>query len=223
MQIFFHQIYYKLCGFIIIVHYFSFSADNEHDEAEKIEINNKVEKNEAQVSEFVERISKWHDMLRPVLATSQKRSNFDIHELGSDIMNKFSENATDDPATQSASNKNEITFTDVMDGRDETCTARYFLSLLLLTNNKNVHLQVAHPEQNGEVICSPDDIKIQFRNGTRHWDEVNRIDEHLEEARAQPEYEPSTVANENNDNLVQAGKSKSTKSKKVTQKRKWSA
>lgn len=200
-------------------------SDNEQAETENAMDNSRVEKNEAQVSEFVERISKWHSMLRPVLALSQKRSDFDIHELGTDIMNKFSETSTDDSATQSASenNKNEITFTDVMDGRDETYTARYFLSLLLLTNNKNVHLNVAHPEQNGDVICSPDDINIQFRNGTRHWDEVNRIDEHLVEARAQPERSPSLEHSEHSTNVVQEGKTKSPKSKKAAQKRKWSA
>lgn len=206
----------------IITLKYLYLPENEQDEAQDALDKTRVEKNEVQVSEFVERISKWHSMLRPVLAMSQKRSDFDIHELGTDIMNKFSESPADEPAPQSAGDKNEITFTDVMDGRDETYTARYFLSLLLLTNNKNVHLNVAHPEQNGDVICSPDDIKIRFRNGTRHWDEVNRIDEHLVEARAQPECGPSASHNENNENVVQMGKTKSTKTKKVAQKRKWS-
>lgn len=132
-------------------------------------------------------------MLRPILATSEKRSNFDIHELGTDIMNKFTENSTDEPAATQIKN-NEITFTDVMDGRDETYTARYFLSVLLLTNNKNVYLTKAHPEKNGHVICSPDDIRIRFRNQTRHSDELERIDEQLEAARTRvDEHSPSSV------------------------------
>lgn len=169
------------------------------------------------MSEFVERISKWHQMLRPVLVTSEKRSNFDIHALGTDIMNKFDANTAEEPTTTEMK-ISEITFSDVMDGRDETCTARYFLSLLLLANNKNIYLNKAHPEQNGHVICSPDDIKIQFRNQTRHWDEVKRIDEHLEEARTRvDEHSPSAVSNQR-DNTEQR-EIVSRKSTKVAQKR----
>lgn len=176
------------------------------------------------MSEFVERISKWHQMLRPVLATSEKRSNFDIHALGTDIMNKFTINTSENSSTTQMENK-EITFTDVMDGRDKTYTARYFLSLLLLTNNKNIYLNRAHPEQNGHVVCSPDDIKIRFRNQTRHWDEVKRIDEHLEEARARvDEHIPSAVPNESDISEQRQNLSgKNIKGKNKAQKRKWNA
>lgn len=155
---------------------------------------------------MVGRVSKWHEMLRPVLANCEKRNNFDIHALGSDIMNLFpEENSTNQSST-------EISFTDVMKDRDQTYTARYFLSLLLLTNNKNVDLKVRHPEQNGEGVCSKDDIRIKLRSRNRHLDEVNKMDKHLEESTIRVD-EPGLNFAECTQ-AVRGGK-------KATQKRKW--
>lgn len=119
--------------------------------------------------EMVKRVSKWHSTLRPILADSEKRNNFNIHELGSDIIDLF-------PADQPSK---EITFSNVMENRDESYTARYFLSLLLLTNTKNVHISVTNPELNGKVVCKNEDLKITLLSRARHLDEVNNINEHL--------------------------------------------
>lgn len=127
---------------------------------------------------MVERVSKWHQMLRPVLANCEKRNNFDIHALGTDIIDIF-------PSEKDEINPTEISFSDIMKGRDQTYTARYFLSLLLLTNTKNVHLKVMHPEQNGTVLCSKDDIRIKLQSRTRHLDEVNKIDQRLNDPKSQ--------------------------------------
>lgn len=123
--------------------------------------------------DMVQRVGKWHEMLRPILAHSQQRNAFDIHALGTDIINLF----PGDSDRQS----DEISFTDVMKGRDQTYTARYFLSLLLLTNTKNVRIRVKHPEQNGRVVCSKNDLTIKLLSRTRHADEVNKINEHFDE------------------------------------------
>lgn len=123
---------------------------------------------------MVERVNKWHQMLRPVLANCEKRNNFDIHALGSDIIDMFSSEEEAAPT--------EISFIDLMKGRDQTYTARYFLSLLLLTNTKNVQLKVMHPEKNGTEVCSKDDIRIKLKSRTRHLDEVNKIDQHLNDS-----------------------------------------
>lgn len=122
--------------------------------------------------DMVERVSKWHENLRPVLQHSEARNNFNIHALGTDIINLFPDEKPD----------HEISFTNVMENRDQTYTARYFLSLLLLTNTKNVKINVKHPEQNGKVLCSKDDLKIKLLSRTRHMDEVNKINEHLEDS-----------------------------------------
>lgn len=124
--------------------------------------------------EMIERVSKWHTMLKPVLQVSEQRNNFDIHALGTDIIDLFPE---DNP-------EHEITFSNVLENRDPSYRARYFLSLLLLTNTKNTRLTVDHPELNGKRVCPTDELKLKLTSRTRHYDEVNRIDEHLEENRA---------------------------------------
>lgn len=178
------------------------------------------ETQQAGFSDMVERVSKWHQMLRPVLANCEKRNNFDIHALGSDIIDLFPQNE------EQKTEPTEISFTDVMKGRDQTYTARYFLSLLLLTNNKNVHLKAMHPEQNGKVLCSKDDIRIKLRSRKRHLDEVNKIDQHLNEPKA------SNSGNSNSNKTINISyeedieaeiTSKTVRGKKTAQKRKLNA
>lgn len=168
-------------------------------------------------TDMVERVSKWHEMLRPVLANCEQRNNFDIHALGTDIIDLFPQQEETPPT--------EISFTDVMKGRDQSYTARYFLSLLLLTNTKNVHLKVMHPEQNGTELCSKDDIRIKLQSRTRHLDEVNKIDQHLNEPKSRKETNDSDAGKIINidyeDDAPIAGPSKGKGGKKTAQKRKW--
>lgn len=170
-------------------------------------------------TDMVERVSKWHQMLRPVLANCEKRNNFDIHALGTDIIDMF-------PSEEVEINPTEISFNDIMKGRDQTYTARYFLSLLLLTNTKNVHLKVMHPEQNGTVLCSKDDIRIKLRSRTRHLDEVNKIDQHLNDPQSRMSFINSgktiNTSYDEGDSPVQST-SKATNGKKTAQKRKRNA
>lgn len=156
---------------------------------------------------MVERVSKWHNMLQPVLADCEKRNNFDIHALGTDIIDLF---PSDEEKNQYPT---EISFTDVMKNRDQTYTARYFLSMLLLTNNKNIHLKVLHPEQNGTVLCSKDDIRIKLQSRARHLDDVQQIDQHLNETHSSQSASVSHSINGNSTNFV-------VQSKKQAQKRK---
>lgn len=169
-------------------------------------------------TDMVERVSKWHEMLRPVLANCEQRNNFDIHALGTDIIDIFPQQDETPPT--------EISFTDVMKERDQSYTARYFLSLLLLTNTKNVHLKVMHPEDNGKKLCSKDDIRIKLRSRTRHLDEVNKIDQHFNEpkSRKATDSDVSKIININyEDDAPIAGPSKGKATKKTSQKRKWNA
>ncbi|XP_031626866.1 protein PFC0760c [Contarinia nasturtii] len=191
--------------------------DNHNDESNDDQQNDNVRSEEG-FSDMVERVSKWHEMLRPVLANCEKRNNFDIHALGTDIIDMFQPEEDDQPR--------EISFTDVMKERDQTYTARYFLSLLLLTNTKNVHLNIMHPEQNGTVVCSKDDMRIKLLSRTRHLDEVNKIDQRLNEAPSRANPSTNTVKNrtdEENDIQMQSTSTPSGAKKKTAQKRKWKA
>lgn len=128
------------------------------------------------IRNMVERVGKWHEALKPVLQYSEQRNNFDIHALGSDIINHFPH--------QIESAANEISFANVMENRDQTYTARYFLSLLLLSNTKNVQISVKNVERNGKQVCSKDDLKIKLLSRTRHLDEVNKINKHFNEPKS---------------------------------------
>lgn len=185
------------------------SSDNREEESARAEEG---------FSDMVERVSKWHEMLRPVLANCEKRNNFDIHALGTDIIDMFPPEEDSQPR--------EISFTDVMKERDQTYTARYFLSLLLLTNTKNVDLKVLHPEQNGTVVCSKDDVRIKLRSRVRHLDEVNKIDQHLNEAPSRANTSTNNVNNftyDEDDIPLQSTSKAAGAKKKTAQKRKWNA
>lgn len=166
---------------------------------------------------MVERVSKWHEMLRPVLADCEKRNNFDIHALGTDIIDLFSNNE------EEKNHPTEITFKDVMKNRDETYTARYFLSMLLLTNNKNINLNIiSYPEKNGKILCSKDDIRIKLLSRTRHLDEVNKIDQHLDDTQLTEHAKTiSTTSEAINIYSQSVNTIPSVQNKKTAQKRKW--
>lgn len=119
------------------------------------------------------RVNAWHRHLQPILQKCEQRCSFDIHGLGSDIINIFPE---DQP-------EKEINFVNVMENRDQSFTARYFLSLLLLTNTKNVHIEQKHPELNGKVVCRKEDLKIKLLSRERHLDNIHHMDEHMEQGK----------------------------------------
>lgn len=141
------------------------------DESKRIQ--EEEENRNEDMRDMIERVSKWHKMLQPVLQYSEKRNNFDIHALGTDIIDLFPEEKSD----------HDITFNSILQNRDPSYRARYFLSLLLLTNTKNVKINVDHPELNGKRVCPTDELKIKLLSRTRHYDEVDRIHEHFEEPR----------------------------------------
>lgn len=121
------------------------------------------------MQDMVERVGKWHKHLQPILEQCEQRSNFDIHALGSDIIDMF-------PANEP---EKEMSFADVMQQRDQSYTARYFLSLLLLTNTKNVHIERTQPELNGKTVCRKEDLKVKLISRNRHLDRIHNMDEHM--------------------------------------------
>lgn len=142
------------------------------DEWERIEEEQDLQNEE--MREIMDRVSKWHTLLHPVLQESEQRSHFDINAVGTDIIDMFPPEKPE----------HEITFSNVLENREPSYCARYFLSLLLLTNTKNVQLSVEQPQLNGKRVCPTDDIKLKLLSRTRHYDEVLRLDEHLEAAAA---------------------------------------
>lgn len=69
------------------------------------------------------RVSDWHQSLRAVLQESQNRNCFDIHELGTHIIELVKSRGS-----------TISTFEDVLTGREPSSIANYFLSMLQLVS-----------------------------------------------------------------------------------------
>lgn len=75
------------------------------------------------------RVSDWHHSLRAVLLKSQARNCFDIHELGTHIIE-----AVKSRGSGVVESTLSTTFEDVLAGRDPCSIANYFLSMLQLVS-----------------------------------------------------------------------------------------
>lgn len=74
------------------------------------------------INEIAVKVSAWHDSIRPHLEREEGRTNFDIHEYGSKILQKF-------PASHA---KMSLTFGECVQNEARDEIPRYFLSSLLL-------------------------------------------------------------------------------------------
>ena len=83
-----------------------------------------------QSTDLAKRVRAWHENLAPKLELVERRGDFDIHEYGSKILNKF-------PTDQ---RKTTLDFCDVAAGTSHEEVARLFLSSLMLANAQNVEI-----------------------------------------------------------------------------------
>ncbi|XP_065222281.1 condensin-2 complex subunit H2-like isoform X2 [Planococcus citri] len=88
------------------------------------------------INEIASKVSSWHDSIRPILEREEERTCFDIHEYGSQILQKFPQN----------SGKNTLTFASVVENQPREEIPRFFLSSLLLANSYNV--AISRDDQN---------------------------------------------------------------------------
>lgn len=66
------------------------------------------------------RVHQWHDNLRPILEEEEKRTEFDIHEYGTRLLNCFE------------SIGEQKTFKELIGGLPQEEVSRYFLSILMM-------------------------------------------------------------------------------------------
>lgn len=116
---------------------------------------------DANVDETVE-VNKWHSYLKPILKASHARANFDIHELGTEILESF-------PGERQVNQT--ITFADVVAEKEQPDVCRYFLSTLLLANTENIRLSVGKKGPN--EVTEYKDMKLAFLSADRHYQEIN--------------------------------------------------
>lgn len=110
-------------------------------------------------------MNKWHAYLKPILKASHARANFDIHELGTEILESFPGNPKEVNTT--------VTFADVVAGKDQPDICRYFLSTLLLANTENVRLSVVKRSEN--QVTEYKDMHLAFLSSERHYQEINEM------------------------------------------------
>jgi len=69
------------------------------------------------------RVQTWHDKIRPVLEEEEKKTNFDIHQYGTEVLDCFQLIGE------------QKSFKDLVGGLKEEEVARYFLSTLMMVIN----------------------------------------------------------------------------------------
>ncbi|VVC32198.1 Condensin-2 complex subunit H2, C-terminal,Condensin II complex subunit H2, N-terminal [Cinara cedri] len=74
------------------------------------------------------RVDAWHDKLRPILKEEEKKTEFDVHAYGTDILNSFSHVGE------------EKLFKDLVKDKNSSDVSRYFLSVLMMANTYNLKL-----------------------------------------------------------------------------------
>ena len=112
-----------------------------------------------QSTELAKRVRAWHDALGPKLEAVEKRGDFDIHEYGTKILNKFPE----------GSRKTTIDFQDVIDGDTPEEVSRLFLSSLMLANAQNVEIQCTASKN---VPLPMDQVSLTLLSTERHHEHM---------------------------------------------------
>uniref|UniRef100_A0A2S2Q7A7 Condensin-2 complex subunit H2 n=2 Tax=Sipha flava TaxID=143950 RepID=A0A2S2Q7A7_9HEMI len=102
---------------------------------------------------MLKRVQQWHENLRPILEEEEKRTEFDIHEYGTRLLNCFK------------SIGEQKTFKELIElvgGSAQVEVSRYFLSTLMMTNTYNLKLTKS---SDGEMI-------IELLKKERHHEEL---------------------------------------------------
>lgn len=138
------------------------------DQAEK----RQQERLEANVDVTVE-VNRWHAYLKPILKASHARANFDIHAVGTEILEQFPGHAEQQQPVKEVTT---ITFADVVAEKEQPDICRYFLSTLLLANTENIRLSVARRgSQSGQEVTEYKDMRLTFLSAERHYQEINEM------------------------------------------------
>ncbi|XP_055584706.1 uncharacterized protein LOC129737571 [Uranotaenia lowii] len=124
----------------------------------------------AEAKELIEKVNNWHRKLKPILIQSEKRNHFDIHAYGTEIIDSF-------PADVEPEKAAPINFAHVMENKQQDCTARYFLSMLMLANTNNV--QIVTNNQDAHRLTTKKDIELRLLSRKRHHQEMESMGERI--------------------------------------------
>ncbi|XP_039289121.1 condensin-2 complex subunit H2-like [Nilaparvata lugens] len=121
---------------------------------------NRVLENEAEeMAALAERVSQWHQLIRPKLEIAERRSAFRIHDYGTLVLDAF-------PGDEGTIAE----FGHIVAGFPREEVARTFLSTLCLTNTANVELTKTDSKD-----MAMDCIQLKLITRTRHHEEMHRM------------------------------------------------
>lgn len=135
-----------------------------HDQQLAAQAQQKYHQQVTDMQTLVEKVNRWHQYLKPILKASQERSEFDIHECGTEVLETFHEE----------SGQKEATFADVMSTKPDDHFARYFLATLMLVNTGN--LKITNKNTYVDRISEPSEIHLTLKSRVRLHEEIENMD-----------------------------------------------
>ena len=125
------------------------------EDTSKSDTNDKYLQSVIDAKLLIEKVQNWHKQLKPILMESEMRCDFDIHEIGSHIIDAFSnETYVECPI---------ITFENIMVSKRMDYTSRYFLSMLQLANSNNIEIHVKNKSTSKCAYKSDIELKLISR------------------------------------------------------------
>ncbi|XP_049286429.1 uncharacterized protein LOC125765404 isoform X2 [Anopheles funestus] len=134
--------------------------------------NARIEEKMNEAKERFDKVSQWHRNLKPILMESEKRTHFDIHAYGSEIIDTFN------PAVPLGSES--ITLEKVLQNKPPNSTARFFLSVLMLANTSNI--EINNRNHDPHRLSSTAEIELRLISRKRHHKELEALGELLPSA-----------------------------------------
>ncbi|XP_052898477.1 uncharacterized protein LOC128305181 [Anopheles moucheti] len=131
--------------------------------------NARIEEKMNEAKERFDKVSQWHRNLKPILMESEKRTHFDIHAYGTEIIDTF------DPTVPIGGES--ITLERVLQNKPPHSTARFFLSVLMLANTNN--LEISNRNRDPHRLSATSEIELRLLSRKRHHKELEALGELL--------------------------------------------
>ncbi|GMH93703.1 hypothetical protein TrST_g6089 [Triparma strigata] len=116
-------------------------------------------------SQLTKRVADWSFKLQPTLQSEEKRTAFDIHETGTEILGGMQAAVSKQKAEGKkfkGSNASIVDFHAVTSGMEQYEVCRVFLASLMLANAGNITL--SHPEMDGSGVADNINMELHGTN-----------------------------------------------------------
>jgi hypothetical protein len=112
------------------------------------------------------RVRSWHERIAPKLEAVEKRGDFDIHNYGSKIIDRFG--VGNEGAVKAR--KTSYNFKELVVGKTQEEACRIFLSVLMLANTLNVDIKPikSHPDE----LMPMDNVELTLISRRRQMEQL---------------------------------------------------